>query len=108
MLDDGKLIHKIRPHNFNVLSLSWCPVPYNVLQLENLKNEPNFDEENWKQSDGSMLLASCSVDRTIYICKAGTNAYCEAIISLPPKPLRYLPKYVYIYIYYIHKFYEKI
>lgn len=84
---EGKLLHRIRCHDNVVCSLSWCPVPYNALQLSSLKEGDDFNEDEYKKTDKTYLLASCSKDRSIYICKAGLNGYCEAVLTLPSKPL---------------------
>ncbi|VVC40847.1 Hypothetical protein CINCED_3A004867 [Cinara cedri] len=72
---DGQLLHKVRYHERNIVSLAWCPVPYNPL--------------NSDQSTEPLLLASTASDRTgLYICRAGLDMFREATVSLPMKPLR--------------------
>lgn len=90
---EGRLRHRIRCHDNAVFSLSWCPVPYNALQLSKLREDENFNEGEWKKKDKTLLLASCSKDRSVYICKAGTNGYCEAVLTLPSKPVTNVSRY---------------
>ncbi|XP_050548887.1 uncharacterized protein LOC126910389 isoform X2 [Daktulosphaira vitifoliae] len=72
---DGRVLHKLRYHERNVVSLTWCPVPYNTITND--------------QSSQPLLLASTACDRTgLYICRAGTDMFCEATISLPMRPIR--------------------
>ncbi len=83
---EGKLIHKLLCHSTDVTSVSWCPVPYNVLHLSKLHDE-KFCEEEFKKTDKTFLLASCCSDLTIYVSKAGTDNHCETLIKLPAKPI---------------------
>lgn len=85
-LGEGKLIHRLLCHNSDVSSVSWCPVPYNVLQLSKPQPE-GFNEEEFKNTDKTFLLASCCSDLTVYVSRAGTDNHCETLIKLPAKPL---------------------
>lgn len=74
-LGDGKILHKLHYHERNIVSLAWCPVPYNPLSSD--------------QSTQPLLLASTASDKTgLYICRAGLDMYNVATVSLPMKPLR--------------------
>ncbi|XP_058807144.1 gem-associated protein 5-like [Phymastichus coffea] len=64
--------HKLRGHNKEIVSLSWCPVPINV-----------FQEEETKE----FLLASGAKDREIYIWKAGTDYRYEVKLTFASTPL---------------------
>jgi WD domain, G-beta repeat. len=66
-------LHRLRGHDNEVVSLSWCPVVYNVLQQNNLQED--------------MLLASGAKENTIYIWRAGGDGRYETVISLPSIPL---------------------
>jgi len=85
-LGNGRVLHKLHYHERNVVSLAWCPVPYNP-QSSDHSIEP-------------LLLASTACDRTgLYICRAGLDMYGECTVSLPVRPLRKtIYKYIYIYI----------
>lgn len=72
---NGRVIHKLHYHERNIVSLAWCPVPYNPLSSD--------------QSTEPLLLASTACDRTgLYICRAGTDMYNEVTVALPNKPIR--------------------
>lgn len=72
---DGRVLHKLHYHERNVVSLAWCPVPYNPL-ISDHSTQP-------------LLLASTACDRTgLYICRAGLDMFGEVTVSLPTKPLR--------------------
>ncbi|XP_050440258.1 gem-associated protein 5-like isoform X2 [Adelges cooleyi] len=72
---DGRVLHKLRYHERNVVSLAWCPVSHNPLTLD--------------KSSQPLLLASTACDRTgLYICRAGTDMYCEVTVPLPMRPMR--------------------
>ncbi|KAF3428992.1 hypothetical protein E2986_02063 [Frieseomelitta varia] len=66
--DRGKIVYKLRGHDTEIVSLSWCPSENNVLS-----ENPNKD----------LLLASGGKERTIFIWKAGGDGRYEMTISLP-------------------------
>ncbi|OAD62256.1 Gem-associated protein 5 [Eufriesea mexicana] len=68
----GKIIYKLRGHDTEIVSLSWCPAKNNVLS-ESLSKD--------------LLLASGGKDRSVFIWKAGGDGRYEMKISLPGKPL---------------------
>ncbi|XP_076752197.1 gem-associated protein 5-like isoform X2 [Xylocopa sonorina] len=67
----GKIIYKLRGHDKEIVSLSWCPSENNILS-ENLSRD--------------LLLASGGKDRSIFIWKAGGDGRYEITISLPALP----------------------
>ena len=69
----GKMLHRLRGHDTEIVSLAWCPVVYNVLQP--------------KKSQEDMLLASGAKEKTIYIWRAGGDGRYETVIHLPSVPL---------------------
>jgi len=73
LLDTEKLVHRLRGHNSEVVSLAWCPVSYNVLQPEDLQED--------------MLLASGAKEKSIFIWRAGGDGHYEIILNLPAEPL---------------------
>lgn len=68
----GKIDYKLRGHDTEIVSLSWCPIESNILS-----GNPNKD----------LLLASGGKDRSIFIWKAGGDGRYETTISLPTGPL---------------------
>lgn len=80
---EGKLVHRLLCHSSDVTSVSWCPVPYNVLQLG--KDGASLNEKEFMETDKTFLLASCCHDLTIYVSRAGTDSNCETLIKLPSK-----------------------
>lgn len=92
-LGEGKLIHTLLCHNSDVTSVSWCPVPYNVFQLNKMPKEGKSDVLHFEKNDKTFLLASCCSDLTIYISRAGTDNHCETLIKLPPKPVINITRY---------------
>lgn len=88
VLGNGQVVHKLHYHEKNIVSLAWCPVPYNPLSND--------------QSTQPLLLASTAYDRTgLYICRAGSDMFNEATVSLPMRPLR---KTVYKYVVQVNVF----
>lgn len=73
VLGTGKLTHRLRGHNSEVVSLAWCPVSYNVLQPEDLQED--------------MLLASGAKEKSIFIWRAGGDGHYEISLNLPAEPL---------------------
>ena len=73
LLDTGKLLHRLRGHDSEVVSVAWCPVSYNVLQPEDLQED--------------LLLASGAKEKSIFIWRAGGDGCCEIILNLPAGPL---------------------
>nr|XP_033190238.1 gem-associated protein 5 isoform X2 [Bombus vancouverensis nearcticus] len=70
--DKGKVVYKLRGHDTEIVSLSWCPSKNNVIR-------GNLNED--------LLLASGGKDRSIFIWKAGGDGRYEMTISLPSAPL---------------------
>ncbi|KAJ8675733.1 hypothetical protein QAD02_011519 [Eretmocerus hayati] len=68
----GTVKYKLRGHDSEIVSLSWCPVPLNVLD---------------DQSSREFLLASGAKDRNIFLWKAGTDGRYQVQISLPTSPV---------------------
>ncbi|KZC13808.1 PREDICTED: gem-associated protein 5-like [Dufourea novaeangliae] len=68
----GTIMYKLRGHDTEVVSLSWCPSEQNVIN-----GNHNRD----------LLLASGGKDRLIYIWRAGGDGRYEMTISLPSGPL---------------------
>ena len=68
----GKVIYKLRGHDEEIVSLSWCPVENNVIS---------------GNSNRDLLLASGGKDRSVFIWKAGGDGRYEMKISLPMSPL---------------------
>ncbi|XP_014204867.1 gem-associated protein 5 isoform X2 [Copidosoma floridanum] len=68
----GHVKYKLRGHDMEITSLSWCPVPDNI-----------FDNSDNKD----FLLASGAKDKSIYFWKAGSNGRSQLNFSLPNTPL---------------------
>lgn len=71
--DNGKLLHRLRGHDSEVVSLSWSPVSYNVMQPKELQDD--------------MLLASGAKEKAIYIWRAGGDGHYEIVLNLPVAPM---------------------
>ncbi|XP_014224156.1 gem-associated protein 5 [Trichogramma pretiosum] len=69
----GTIKYKLRGHDRDIVSLSWCPIPVNVLEED--------------KSTREYLLASGSKDRQIFIWKAGTDGRNQLQLSFPTAPL---------------------
>ncbi|XP_063992664.1 gem-associated protein 5 [Diachasmimorpha longicaudata] len=67
----GKIIHKLRGHDYEIVSLSWCPTPLNI-----------FKEDCPKD----YLLASGAKDRFIYIWRPATDGRYEVKVPIPNSP----------------------
>ncbi|GAB1867613.1 Gem-associated protein 5 [Camponotus japonicus] len=65
------ILYKLRGHNEEIVSLSWCPSDVNVLSGNNKKD---------------LLLASGAKDRTVFIWRAGGDGRYETMISIPNMP----------------------
>ncbi|EZA61582.1 Gem-associated protein [Ooceraea biroi] len=65
------ILYKMRGHDKEVVSLSWCPSEMNVL---------NGDKRD-------LLLASGAKDRFVYIWRAGRDGRYETVINLPYQPV---------------------
>ena len=68
----GRIVYKLRGHNTEIISLSWCPSEENVLS-------GNVNKD--------LLLASGGKDRSIFIWRAGGDGRYEQTISLPVGPI---------------------
>ncbi|XP_011499580.1 PREDICTED: gem-associated protein 5 [Ceratosolen solmsi marchali] len=68
----GNIKYKLRGHDVEIVSLSWCPVPINI-----------FDEKN----SNELLLASGAKDRVIFLWKAGSDGRYETQLTFPVPPL---------------------
>ncbi|XP_011636844.1 gem-associated protein 5 [Pogonomyrmex barbatus] len=66
------ILYKMRGHNEEIVSLSWCPSDMNVLAKENTRD---------------LLLASGAKDRSIFIWRAGRDGRYEIQLNLPHLPL---------------------
>ncbi|XP_066991997.1 gem-associated protein 5 [Anabrus simplex] len=64
----GKINYRLRGHDSEVVSLSWCPVKNNVFQKEGNEND--------------LLLASGSKQRSVYIWRAGGDGRYEAVLNI--------------------------
>ncbi|KAI4503668.1 hypothetical protein M0802_001071 [Mischocyttarus mexicanus] len=69
---NGSVRYKLRGHDTEICSLSWCPVETNILS----------DEKN-----KDCLLASSGKDKSIFLWKAGGDGRYELEIILPNSPL---------------------
>uniref|UniRef100_A0A1B6DZE3 WD repeat-containing protein 55 homolog n=2 Tax=Clastoptera arizonana TaxID=38151 RepID=A0A1B6DZE3_9HEMI len=78
---NGKLLFRVKGHEGDVVSLSWCPVPDNVFSL-NGGNIQNEDEEH-NSKDRTLLIASGGTDKFIYIWKAGIDMRYITKFGLP-------------------------
>ncbi|KAL1131550.1 hypothetical protein AAG570_011167 [Ranatra chinensis] len=74
---DGHVVFRIRGHESDVVSLAWCPVPYNIFR----KEKKQFFSEN------VLLLASGAKDKTVYFWRTATDGRFESFVNLPPQPL---------------------
>ncbi|XP_078046192.1 gem nuclear organelle associated protein rigor mortis isoform X2 [Augochlora pura] len=68
----GTVTYKLRGHDTEIVSLSWCPSEENVINGNHSKD---------------LLLASGGKDRSIYIWRAGGDGRYEMTISLPVNPI---------------------
>ncbi|XP_066583627.1 gem-associated protein 5 isoform X2 [Prorops nasuta] len=68
---EGTITYRLRGHDTEVVSLSWCPIDINVLSKENQKD---------------LLLASGGKDRSIFLWKAGGDGRCQIELTLPSAP----------------------
>nr|XP_033335076.1 gem-associated protein 5-like [Megalopta genalis]XP_033335077.1 gem-associated protein 5-like [Megalopta genalis]XP_033335078.1 gem-associated protein 5-like [Megalopta genalis]XP_033335079.1 gem-associated protein 5-like [Megalopta genalis]XP_033335080.1 gem-associated protein 5-like [Megalopta genalis] len=68
----GTVTYKLRGHDTEIVSLSWCPSEENVINGKHSKD---------------LLLASGGKDRSIYIWRAGGDGRYEMTISLPVNPI---------------------
>ncbi|XP_015605680.1 gem-associated protein 5 isoform X2 [Cephus cinctus] len=67
----GTIMYKLRGHDVEIASLSWCPTDINIF--------------NTGAKD--LLLASGAKDRSIFIWKAGSDGRYETEIILPTGPM---------------------
>ncbi|XP_076243068.1 gem nuclear organelle associated protein rigor mortis [Calliopsis andreniformis] len=68
----GKIVYRLRGHDTEIISLSWCPAEENIIS-ENLNKD--------------FLLASGGKDKSVFIWKAGGDGRYEMTITLPSGPL---------------------
>ncbi|XP_071629250.1 gem-associated protein 5 [Temnothorax longispinosus] len=66
------ILYKMRGHNEDIVSLSWCPSDMNVLNGGNKRD---------------LLLASGAKDRSVFIWRAGRDGRYETVIHLPSTPI---------------------
>lgn len=66
------VVHKMRGHDSEVVSLSWCPVPQNLF--------------NSKNQQDCFLLASGAKERKIFFWRAGGDGLYEAFAETPLVP----------------------
>ncbi|KAG7201057.1 hypothetical protein KM043_017605 [Ampulex compressa] len=67
----GTVVYKLRGHDLEIVSLSWCPSEVNVLKGEGR----------------DLLLASGGKDRSIFIWRAGGDGRYETQILVPAVPV---------------------
>ncbi|KAL2748138.1 gem-associated protein 5 isoform X1 [Vespula maculifrons] len=68
----GSIRYKLRGHDTEISSLSWCPVEHNILNNENSRD---------------LLLASGAKDKSIFLWRAGGDGRYQLEITLPNAPL---------------------
>lgn len=73
--DLGSVVHRLSAHETDVVSLSWCPAPHNVLGDE-ARNDMR-----------AYLLASGAQDRSVHVWRAGSDGRRELTIDLPHEQL---------------------
>ncbi|XP_075214560.1 gem nuclear organelle associated protein rigor mortis isoform X2 [Lycorma delicatula] len=113
---EGNVKYRMRSHDADLVSLSWCPVAYNIFQqeirlkqngtkhdgkLSNNRGTHELQKNTELESDVStgqkekiekdcncseLLLASGSKDRVIYFWRIGTDGRYETFITLPQQP----------------------
>ncbi|XP_039310637.1 gem-associated protein 5 isoform X2 [Solenopsis invicta] len=66
------ILYKMRGHNEEIVSLSWCPSEMNVLQ---------------EGTEKDLLLASGGKDRSVFIWRAGRDGRYETVLNLPYMPI---------------------
>lgn len=69
LVGKGDIIYKLRGHDKEIQSLSWCPISYNVFKATDI-----FEE---------FLLASGCLNREIYIWRAGSDGKSEIKFQVP-------------------------
>ncbi|XP_012265129.2 gem-associated protein 5 isoform X2 [Athalia rosae] len=69
---NGKIVYKLRGHDTEITSLSWCPVDTNIITGTDTKD---------------LLLASGGKDRSIFIWRAGSDGRYQIELTLPNMPL---------------------
>ncbi|XP_054267558.1 gem-associated protein 5 isoform X2 [Macrosteles quadrilineatus] len=82
---NGKIVHRLRGHEQDVISISWCPVPYNVI-----RHKRNMDPQAGGDSDvksRDLLLATGGVEKSIFIWRTGSDGRFEVVLNLPPAPI---------------------
>lgn len=103
---NGLLQNRMRSHEADIVSLSWCPVKHNIFQerenvesskpkngeLEATNGKLSSDESESSKKDPNKendvyLLASGSKDRLIYFWRAGSDCRYEAFVTMPQQPL---------------------
>ncbi|XP_025162758.1 gem-associated protein 5 [Harpegnathos saltator] len=70
--NNGSILYKLRGHDDEVVSLSWCPSDVNVLSTDYTRD---------------LLLASSAKDKSVFIWRAGKDGRCETVINLPNLPV---------------------
>ncbi|XP_014480134.1 PREDICTED: gem-associated protein 5 isoform X2 [Dinoponera quadriceps] len=68
---NGSILYRMRGHDEEIVSLSWCPLDINVLSTDCSRD---------------LLLASGSKDKSVFIWRAGRDGRCESMINLPKLP----------------------
>ncbi|XP_029169359.1 gem-associated protein 5-like [Nylanderia fulva] len=66
------ILYKLRGHNEEIVSLSWCPSDMNILNGNDKRD---------------LLLASGAKDRSVFIWRAGRDGRYETVINMPNLPL---------------------
>lgn len=70
------ILHQLRGHDSEVVSLAWCPVRENII--------------NPKSNNDCKLLASAAKEKRIFFWRAGQDGLYEAYTDVPFAP-RYFP-----------------
>ncbi|KYM76201.1 Gem-associated protein 5 [Atta colombica] len=66
------ILYRMRGHNEDIVSLSWCPSDMNILNGGNRRD---------------LLLASGAKDRSIFIWRAGRDGRYETVLNIPNTPI---------------------
>lgn len=65
----GIIVHRLRGHDNDIHSLSWCPTPYNIFRKSSVIEE--------------FLLASTCMNKEVFIWRAGSDGKCETKFHIP-------------------------
>ncbi|KYN08591.1 PREDICTED: gem-associated protein 5 [Cyphomyrmex costatus] len=70
------ILYRMRGHNEDIVSLSWCPSDMNVLNGGDKRD---------------LLLASGARDRSVFIWRAGRDGRYETVLNIPNMPIMTVP-----------------